>query len=265
MREPKVCLTFEHEDRVARVTLAAPRANILDAEMMGDLESVLEQLHRRSGLHAIVFSGEGPNFSFGASVEEHLPEKIGPTLRRLHELLRRMIDLPTATIAAVRGRCLGGGFELALACDLILAEENAQFGCPEIKLGVFPPAASAMLPIRIGSGPAASLVLTGESWTGVEAASRGLAARTAREGELEAELAAWLEKSFLPHSPVALRHAAWATRRGMTVALIGDLPFFESHYLEDLMAEPDAVEGIRAFLEKRRPRWGPRTEKGEAA
>ena len=265
MREAKARLTFEHDDRVARVTLAAPRANILDAEMMDDLESVLEQLQTRRGLHAIVFSGEGPNFSFGASVEEHLPEKIGPTLRRLHELLRRMIDLPTATIAAVRGRCLGGGFELALACDLILAEEDAQFGCPEIELGVFPPAASVMLPIRIGSGPAAFLVLTGESWTGVEAGLGGRAARTAKEGELVTELAAWLEKSFLRHSPAALRHAAWATRRGMTLALVGDLPCFESHYLEDLMAEPDAVEGIRAFLEKRRPHWGPQTKKGEAA
>ncbi len=251
----KVRLEFAHEDQVARVVLNAPKANIVDQEMMADLESAFDQLAARRDLKAIVLIGEGPNFSFGASVQEHLPEQISATLTRLHALLRRIAEAPAPTIVAVRGQCLGGGLELALACDLILAEETAQLGCPEIQLDVFPPAASALLPVRIGAGPAASLVLTGASVTGAAAAAMGLVARTAGPGQLEMVLAEWLAKDFLPRSPAALRYAALAVRRPLIRALEQDLPVIERLYLQDLMSEPDAVEGIRAFLEKRLPRW----------
>ena len=255
MSGEKARLVFEFDGRVARVTLAAPKANIVDAGMVAKLEELFVQLSPRRNLAAIVLTAEGPHFSYGASVEEHLPGKIGPTLERFHGLLRQMLDLPALTIAGVRGQCLGGGLELALGCDLILAEESAQLGCPEIKLGVFPPAASALLPVRIGAGPAAELILTGLNWTGLEAARAGLVARTAPAGELDPVLREWLEKDFLPRSPSALRHATRATRRGSLRAMVKDLPDLERLYLLDLMAEPDAAEGISAFLEKRKPRW----------
>src|SRR5271167_3926591 len=157
----KVRVEFAHEGQVARIILAAPKANIIDQVMMAELDSAFDQLAARLDLNAIVVIGEGPNFSFGASVQEHLPEQISGTLARLHALLRQIAAAPAPTIAAIRGQCLGGGLELALACDLILAEETAQLGCPEIQLGVFPPAASALLPVRIGAGSASGLVLTG--------------------------------------------------------------------------------------------------------
>ena len=251
----KVRLEFAHEDQVARVVLNAPKANIVDQAMMADLESAFDQLAARRDLKAIVLTGEGPNFSFGASVQEHLPEQISGTLARLHALLRQIAEAPAPTIAAVRGQCLGGGLEVALACDLILAEETAQLGCPEIQLGVFPPAASALLPVRVGAGPAASLVLTGTSVTGATAAAIGLVARTAGAGQLETVLAEWLAADFLPRTPSALRYAALAVRRPLVLALEEDLPVLERFYLQDLMSEPDAAEGIRAFLEKRPPRW----------
>jgi cyclohexa-1,5-dienecarbonyl-CoA hydratase len=252
----KVRLEFEHEEQVARVILAAPKANIVDQAMMAGLESVLDQLMEQHGLKAIVLTGDGPNFSFGASVQEHLPEHISKTLRLLHALLRRIAEVPAPTIAAVRGQCLGGGLELTLACDLVLAEETAQLGCPEIQLGVFPPAASALLPVRIGAGPATALVLSGTSMNGVAAATTGLVNRTAPAGQLEAALADWLAAEFLPRSASALRCAARAVRRPLLRALQQDLPALEEMYLQDLMREPDAVEGIRAFLEKRPPSWG---------
>ncbi len=256
MSEPKARLTFEHDNRVARVTLAAPKANILDTKMMAALETIFLRLQARRSLHAIVFDAEGPNFSYGASVEEHLPEKIGPTLRRLHDLLLRMITLPAPTIVAVRGQCLGGGFELVLACDLIVAEETAKFGCPEIELGVFPPAAAALLPIRVGASPATFLVLSGSRWSGKEAAAAELVMRTAPEGKLESVLQEWIEKNFLPRSAAALRYATRATRHALVNALENDLPALERLYLHELMAEPDAVEGVTAFVEKRKPVWG---------
>ncbi len=251
----KIRVEFEHEGQVARVVLAAPKANIVDQAMMAELESAFGRLASRRDLKAIVLTGEGPNFSFGASVQEHLPEQISGTLTRLHALLRRIAEAPAPTIAAVRGQCLGGGLELALACDLILAEETAQLGCPEIQLGVFPPAASALLPVRIGAGPAASLVLTGASLSGAAAAAIGLAARTSGPGQLDTVLAQWLATDFVSRSPAALRYAARAVRRPLMHALEQDLPVIEGLYLRDLMREPDAVEGIQAFLEKRPPRW----------
>jgi len=262
MSAPRAKLAFEHDAQVARVALAAPKANIVDRAMMADLEKIFDQLEPRRDLKAIVLGAEGPHFSYGASVEEHLPNQIAATLAHLHCLLRRLAEFPAPTIAAVRGQCLGGGFELVLACDLILAEETAQLGSPEIKLAVFPPAATALLPVRIGAGPAAALVLTGTSWSGAAAAAAGLVTRTAPASELEPILSDWLKKDFLPRSPAALRHAARAARRPVQRALAEDLPELERRYLEELMAEPDAIEGIRAFLEKRPPRWG---GKGEAA
>ena len=264
MTAAKARLNFEHDGRVARVTLAAPKANVLDGAMMVKLKTIFSDLQNRSDLCAIVITAEGPHFSFGASVEEHLPGKIEATLRQLHDLLAQMVELPAPTIAAVRGKCLGGGFELVLACDLILAEQTAEFACPEIQLGVFPPAACALLPARIGASPTASLVLTGESWPGQRAQEIRLVACTAREGELDSALAEWLASDFLSRSPSALRYAARAVRRTVRGALERDLPELERLYLQELMNEADATEGLHAFLEKRRPVWG-RKEKAGAA
>ncbi len=256
MKMTRARLEFAHDGQVARITLAAPKANILDRVMMSDLQAIFEELTSRRDLKAIVVAGEGPSFSYGASVPEHLPDQIAATLEQLHSLLLAAARAPAPTIAAVRGQCLGGGFELVLACDLVMAEVNAQFGCPEIKLGVFPPAASALLPVKVGLGWASSMVLTGASWSGTTAAQCGLVSRvTAVEG-LDCDLEEWLEADFLPRSAAALRHAAHAIRQPLLRALEEELPVLERMYLDDLMKEPDAIEGIHAFLDKRQPHWG---------
>ncbi len=255
MSGERATLELDHDGRVARVRLSAPKANILDRAMIADLDRICDALAPHRGLVAIVLGAEGPIFSYGASVEEHLPGEIESVLAELHALLGRFLELPAPTIAAVRGSCLGGGLELALACDLILAEEGARLGQPEIKLGVFPPAASALLPARIGAGPAAALILTGQTWTGRRAAELGLVSRTAPDGTLEEALSQWLAEDFLDRSPAALAQAARATRRPLRRAVEEELPRLERQYVDELMAQPDAVEGIRAFLEKRPPRW----------
>lgn len=251
----KAKLDYLFDERVARVTLAAPKANILDREMVGELDGALALVEKRSDVCAIVIAAEGPHFSFGASIEEHLPEQIEGALARLGALLRRLATAGAPTIAAVRGQCLGGGFELVLACDLIVAEENAQFGAPEIRLGVFPPAATALLPLRVGVAPASSMILTGESWSATEAKGHGLVTKVVPVGSLETELEAWLEQTFVPRSPVALRYAARGVRRPILRALTEELPALDQRYLQGLMNDPDGVEGIRAFLEKRQPNW----------
>jgi cyclohexa-1,5-dienecarbonyl-CoA hydratase len=241
--------------QVATLVLAAPKANILDRKMMRDLDCIFRGLKSNQNLKAIILAAEGPSFSYGASVREHLPEEIELTLNQLRGLLIAVAKAPAPTIAAVRGHCLGGGFELALACDLIAAEETAQFGCPEIKLGVFPPAASALLPARAGAGWASNIVLTGNTYSGKDLFAAGVVSRLAAAGELDGELERWLESDFLPRSAAALRHAATAARLTVLRALEQDLPLLERIYLDKLMREPDALEGIRAFLEKREPQW----------
>ena len=246
---------LEMNSHVARIFLAAPKANILDQVMVAELDHAFTEVAARHDLCAVVLAAEGPHFSFGASVQEHLPDQVAKMLSGFHALVRRMMDVPAPTIAAVRGQCLGGGFELALACDLIIAEETTQLGVPEIKLAVFPPVAAVLLPVQIGTGPAAELVLTGNSWTAARAAAAGLVNRTVLEGTLDAQLEKWLGSDFLPLSPAALRHAVSVVRRRKKRALEDELPGVERLYLKELMSEADATEGLRAFLEKRPPHW----------
>lgn len=253
-------LSFEHDGQVARVALAAPKANIVDQAIMAALAETFDDLRNRPGLKVMILAAEGPHFSFGASVREHLPEHVRTMLARFSGLLGQLLELPAVTLAAVRGQCLGGGFELALACDFIVAEEGAQFACPEIKLAVFPPAAAVLLPTRIGVSRAAELVLTGAAWSVAQAAAAGLV-RTTPQGQLDAIVDTWIRDHFLARSPVPLRYGVRAARLPLRRAMREDLPQLERIYLDELMAEPDAVEGLRAFIEKREPNWETTREK----
>ncbi len=201
MKFEKIRLEFTNEERVARITLAAPKANIVDCAMISELDTAFSQCQEHD-LNAIVLAADGPNFSFGASVQEHLPEQIAGTLKALHSLLRRINDARVPVIAAVRGHCLGGGFELVLGCDLVIADKTAQFGSPEIKLAVFAPAASALLPVRGGQALASRLLLTGAPISVHEAMQYGLVAKVV--DDLEEGLLRWLESDFLPRSPSSL-------------------------------------------------------------
>ncbi len=256
MKNDKVRIEFTHQEQVANVTLNAPKANVLDCAMMGDLCEAFSALQYRQDLKLVLVRGEGPHFSFGASIEEHLPGRIADTLQRLNILLWEIVKAPAPTVAVVRGQCLGGAFELALACDFIISDDTAQFALPEIKLGVFPPAGAALLPLRLGASRAAQMVLTGASWNAATASAAGLVYRVMAAADLETELEEWLQSNFLLRSAVALRCAARATRRPVMHALEHDLPALEHSYLADLMQHGDPVEGIHAFLEKRQPRWG---------
>jgi cyclohexa-1,5-dienecarbonyl-CoA hydratase len=251
----KVRTELTDASQVARIVLAAPKANILDRAMMSEIIKALATMRNHGTLKAVVVESEGPHFSLGASIEEHLPGEIAQTLKLLRALLEALTNTPAPTIAAVHGQCLGGGLELALACDLIIAEEGAHFGLPEIKLGVFPPAGAALLPVRIGASRSAELIITGESWPAVSALSAGLVHRIAPAGELNACLDAWIQTDFLPRSTAALRFVVQAARRTLVQALKTELPELERLYLDELMLHPDPVEGIRSFLEKRQPRW----------
>jgi cyclohexa-1,5-dienecarbonyl-CoA hydratase len=173
----------------------------------------------------------------------------------MHELIDAWLDLPLVTAAIVRGRCLGGGFELAMACDFIFASEDATFGLPEIALGVFPPAASAILPARIGAARATSAIVTGTTRTAAEWRDLGLVEFVSSGASLAADVDAWFNEHLAPRSAAALRHAAAAARLGLQTHVREVLPRLERLYLDELMRTEDASEGVAAFLEKRAPQW----------
>lgn len=250
-----VAVSFNREGTRAAFRLFHPKGNILTAAMMEALQAALESIEQNPHLKLMTLEGEGPDFSFGASAPEHAPGEIDRVLPAMHALIERLLDAPAVTAAVVRGRCLGGGFELALACDFIFAASSAVMGLPEIALGVFPPAASALLPLRIGATRATRAIVTGEARPAEEWRAMGLVEFVAPDDALDAELDRWYDRHLSPRSAAALRHAAAAARSGVAAHVRQTLPELERLYLEELMRTADAAEGIAAFLEKRAPRW----------
>lgn len=145
----KILANSENNGQLLRLTLNAPKANVLDGEMMTELNQAIAETGARPDVKAIVFDAEGPHFSFGASVAEHQKEQAADMLAVFHKLMRTLIASEKPTIAIVRGQCLGGALELVSLCHWIFAADNAVFGQPEIKLAVFPPVASLALPHRV--------------------------------------------------------------------------------------------------------------------
>lgn len=244
-----------HGGTCLRVAFEHPKGNILTLEIVERLREAVAGAAAEPHLKLLVLEGAGSDFSFGARIEEHQPDQIDRVLPATHALVRELLAAPAVTLALVRGRCLGGGFELALACDVILASTDAVFGLPEIALGVFPPAASILLPARAGLGRATAAILTGQPSPAVDWHSAGVVNDLAPAGELEVALERWFERHIARRSAAALRHATEAVRTMLRREVERVLPDLERLYLERLMTTRDAAEGIAAFLEKRAPRW----------
>jgi cyclohexa-1,5-dienecarbonyl-CoA hydratase len=242
-----------HGGAIARLVLSAPPGNILDIPMIDALAREVETLRSAAGLKAILLEGSGSTFSYGASVEDHRPAKVRTMLASFHGLFRALAGVDRTLVAAVRGRCLGGGMELACFCHRVFASPEAIFAQPEINLGVFAPVASIILARRAGQPVADEVCLTGRAFTANEA----LAARLVDEVAIDPRQAAeeWIVRQILPKSAAALQRAVRAVRLQWNAAFLRDLAETERIYLDDLMRTEDAVEGIEAFLGKRPAAW----------
>jgi cyclohexa-1,5-dienecarbonyl-CoA hydratase len=244
------------ESSVIKVVLNSPKANVLEAGMLAEILHAIQAAGSEKQVKVIVFEGEGKHFSFGASVPEHTKDKAAGMLKAFHGVFYELAKNCVPTMAVVRGQCLGGGMELALVCNFIVADGTAMFGQPEIVLGVLPPPASVMLARKVGQAFADDLVLTGRSIDAREAHRIGLVNMLAEEGQDAWLLAAsWIEKHILPKSAASLRIANAAVRRDFFRRIWEDLPQMEGLYLRELMETYDANEGISAFIEKRKPLW----------
>jgi cyclohexa-1,5-dienecarbonyl-CoA hydratase len=242
-------------DGVARLTLDYPPLNILTQAVLGELRTALRTLGTDHALRVVVLESAGKHFSAGADVAEHLPPTFETMIPEFLDTVGALRDCPVPVIAAARGRCLGGGFELVQGADLVVAGEGAQFGQPEIVLGVFPPAACALLPDLVGPARAAELVFTGDPLTAATAHALGLVNRVVPDEQVEAEALA-LAGRIARHSAAALRAAKRALygpgRAGRTAEALATAG---QQYVVDLMRTADAREGLTAFLEKRIPEW----------
>jgi cyclohexa-1,5-dienecarbonyl-CoA hydratase len=244
---------LEQDGALLRLRLARPKANIVDAAMIAALSGAFLAYRGNPVLRGVLLDAEGPHFSFGASVEEHLPESCAAMLASLHALILAMLEFPVPILVAVRGQCLGGGLEVALAGGLIFASPDAQLGQPEMQLGVFAPAASVLLPYRVNRPAAEDLLFSGRSVSGTDAAAIGLVHTVADDPEFAA--LAYFERYLANKSAAALACAVAATRGAMIPNVRRRLGEVERLYLDRLMQTRDANEGLVAFLGKRKPKW----------
>jgi cyclohexa-1,5-dienecarbonyl-CoA hydratase len=244
---------IERDGALLRLRLARPKANIVDAVMIAALQSAFD-LHRGNNrILAVLIDAEGPHFSFGASVEEHLAERCAAMLASLHALLLAMLAWPVPILVAVKGQCLGGGLELAMGGSLIFACSDAKLGQPEIQLGVFAPAASCLLPPRIGQAAAEDLLFSGRSVGADEALKLGLVNFVATDAEAAA--LAYFDQYFAGRSASSLACAVSAARGGYLPEVRRRINEVERLYLDRLMRTRDANEGLAAFIAKRPPKW----------
>lgn len=243
----------ERDGRLLRLRLARPKANVLDAAMTESLRAALDAHGRDPNLTAILLDGAGPHFSFGASVEEHLPAACAAMLQSFHALFLAVLASEVPVLAVIRGQCLGGGLELAMAAHLLFAAPDAKLGQPEIRLGVFAPAASCILPERVPRTLAEDLLLSGRTIDAAEASRLGLVNAVADDPEAAA--LAYFDAHLAPLSPSSLRYGVRAARGDLVARVKARLAAVEKLYLEDLMKTADAVEGLEAFLAKRQPAW----------
>jgi len=236
---------------VHTITIDKPPGNVIDIALCAQIAPAIEAARVASDARVLVLRGAGRHFSFGASVEEHLPDKAPEMLDALGGVIRSLVGFPYPTLVGVQGACLGGGLELMLACGIVIADEGATLGTPEIQLGVLPPAATALLAGRA----AEDVILTGRSFTAKQARRIGIVNVIAEGGSLDAVIDGFINEHFVPRSAFSLRMATKAVRDGRLEDFDRRLAAAEGIYREELLVSHDGVEGIAAFIDKRPPQW----------
>ncbi|HDI78266.1 MAG TPA: enoyl-CoA hydratase/isomerase family protein [Desulfobacteraceae bacterium] len=241
-------------DGVGKITLNRPPLNIMNIAMMEEINSVLKEWKDKKDMKLLLFNAKGKAFSAGVDVGEHMGDLAPRMIEVFDGMFRLLNTYLIPTVASVQGACLGGGCELSLFCDMVIATENAKIGQPEIQVGVFPPIAVYLFPRIIGRKAATELILTGRIITSQEAKEMGLVNRVVKDNELEKETEEFI-KGIRGLSAEVLRWTKKAIVENMEEDLERGLSTIEDIYLNHLMKSHDANEGLKAFLEKRRPQW----------
>jgi cyclohexa-1,5-dienecarbonyl-CoA hydratase len=248
-------MRLEKAGGVARIVLNRPKHNVLNIPMMNELNRELQAIAGDDGLKCVVVTGEGRSFCAGVEVADHKPEMVDEMVavfNRIFELING-IDIPV--IAAVQGgACLGGGMELAIACDIVLASEKALFGQPEIKLGFFPPYAAIRLPELVGTAKAIEILTTGKSYTALQAKALGFVTETAPAEGFQGLVDGYVNE-ICACSPLIIRLNKRAVKRHLGIPFAQGVDLVSNYFLNTMMKTQDTLEGIRSFEEKRPPVW----------
>ena len=242
------------EKQVARITLDRPKHNVLDIEMMTELNLELEKIAGDDELKCVVITGEGRSFCAGVEVSDHTPEKVDDMVavfNRIFELIN-LIDIPV--IAAVNGACLGGGLEVAIAADIVIASEKAILGQPEVKLGFFPPYAAIRLPELVGTAKAIEICTTGKSYSATDAESLGFVSKAVPVDQFKETVESYV-KEICHASPLILKLNKRAVKRHIGTSFHQAVQLSSDYFLNTMMKTEDTLEGIKSFEEKRRPDW----------
>lgn len=242
------------EPPLARIVLSHGKQNVIDFQMMDELATALDSLESQPEISTILFETAGEHFSAGVDIPSHTPGNVPTMLEKFHGVIRRLMKTSKVTLAAVKGYCLGGGAELAMTCDIVITTDSAHWGFPEVRLGCFPPVATAVLATVVGQKLAAELVLTGRSFDGRKAERIRLANRAVPADKLKEAVAESMER-LVALSPAALAHAKRALYSWDAAHFEKGLARAEEIYRKDLINTDDAKEGIRAWMEKRNPKW----------
>ena len=244
----------ELREGVARITLNQPPLNILDIPMMVELQNTVQHWGSQKETKVLVIAHRGKAFSAGVSIQDHTPDNVEKMLETFHGVFRLLDSLSLPTVALVDGMALGGGCELAIFCDFVLASERATFGQPEVKVGVFPPVAAVLFPRLVGRNRALELLMTGETVTASEAGHMGLINRVFATESFREKSEEFLRTLTSLSAPV-LKLTKRVVDLGRYMSFSAGLAAAEQIYLRELMQTEDAREGLQAFLEKRKPVW----------
>ncbi|MBT3363733.1 MAG: enoyl-CoA hydratase [Chloroflexi bacterium] len=239
---------------VAKITIDRPPVNVLDIPTMKELNTALESVKDDPDVNVVVIDGKGKTFSAGVDVKDHTADKVDEMVRVFHQIFHNLAELPQPTVGVIRGAVLGGGCEVAVFCDMVIASENTKLGQPEIKVGVFPPIAAFMIPRLVGRKKALELLLTGDIVNAQEALRLGLVNQVVPDDQLEVAADAFVAK-LSSLSGIVLKLTKKAVYRGVDSDFKDVLSKIEDVYLNEVMKTADAQEGLSAFLEKRAPVW----------
>ncbi len=248
-------IILETENHVSRIIINQPPLNILDIETMAEIIGALKEIQQLEAIKAVVLIGAGTkSFSAGVKVQDHLPGKVKEMLRVFHGIFREMLNLKQPIIAVVNGHCLGGGCELAMFCDMVIASDKSTFAQPDIALGNFAPLALAAYPSFIWRKKVYEFLFIGDTLSAKEAEAIGLVNRVVPESDLkrtEEELVGKLQNL----SSVAIEASKMAMAVTFNEQFEKALDAIEGIYMEKLCPSADGLEGLEAFVEKRKPVW----------
>ena len=248
-------IIYEEDDDVARIIINRPPFNILNVKTLTEIAKVLENVGKEDSIKVLVITGVGEKaFSAGVEIADHLPDKIEETLEAFHRVFHLLAEINQPTVAVVRGFAYGGGCELASACDIVYASEDAQFGQQEVKVGAIPTVATVLLPRIIGRKKALEMIFTGDTITASEAKQIGLINDFFPATKLE-EAVNRLVENLKKKSSIVLKLVRMAIYESLNKKFKEALDGVTAIYLNKLIKTEDAVEGLRSFLEKRKPVW----------